>query len=162
MIFLQAFVHSIKLPNKKAMFQLNRIGMDITVIYMFILLFLVSIPSLIDRLTATNGPGTEMSLFFLIIYFFIFYYLPLNIIVFIVLSIIAYIGSGIARLMRRKLRYSILWKMCAYTTTIPCLLYTVIALLFPVSDTLLWIFLIYTFVLLVWVISIYPKRKIRS
>ena len=104
MIFLQAFLHSIKLPSKKAMFQLNRIGMDITVLYMFILLMVVSIPSLIERLTATSGPGTDLNLFFLVIYFFIFYYLPMTLIVFLVLSLIAYIGVGIAKLMKRKLR----------------------------------------------------------
>ena len=162
MIFLQAFLHSIKLPSKKAMFQLNRIGMDITVLYMFILLMVVSIPSLIERLTATSGPGTDLNLFFLIIYFFIFYYLPMTLIVFLVLSLIAYIGVGIAKLMKRKLRYAILWKMSAFTTTIPLVLYTIVALIFPVSDSFLWLFFIYTFIFLIKIISVYPKRRIRS
>ncbi|OZU89450.1 hypothetical protein CIL03_06995 [Virgibacillus indicus] len=162
MIFLQAFIHSIKLPNKKAMFQLNRIGMDITIVYLFILLFLVSIPSLIERLTATSGPGADMGLFFLLIYFFIFYYLPLNIIVLIVLSAVAYIGSAIARLMQRKLRYSIIWKMTAYTTTIPAIIYTITALLVHENDAILWLFMIYILVMLVLIISVYPKRKKRN
>lgn len=161
MVFWQAFLHSIKLPNKKAMFQLNRIGMDITVIYMFILLMIVSIPALIDRLLATSGPGTELNLFFLLIYFFIFYYLPMTLIVFLLLSLIAYIATGISRLMKRKLRYAILWKMSAYTTTIPFLLYTIAALIFPISGVILWLFTIYTLLLLIKIISVYPKRRVR-
>jgi hypothetical protein len=162
MIFLQAFLYSIKLPNKKAMFQLNRIGMDITVIYMFILLLFVSLPSLIERLTATTGPGTGLNVFFRIIYFFIFYYLPMTLIVFLLLSLIAYIAVGMAKLMKRKLRFAILWKMSAYTTTIPFILYTIIALLYPVSDSFLWLFLIYTFLFLIKIISVYPKRRVRK
>lgn len=162
MVFLQAFLYSIKLPHKKAMFQLNRIGMDITILYMFLILLLVSIPSLIERLTATNGPGADLNVFFRIIYFFIFYYLPLAVIVFLLLSLIAYIGVGIAKLMKRKLRFAILWKMSAYTTTIPFILYTILALIYPVSDSFLWLFFIYTFLFLIKIISVYPKRRIRS
>ncbi|HLR40726.1 MAG TPA: DUF1189 family protein, partial [Virgibacillus sp.] len=144
MIFLQTFTHSIQLPRKDAMFKLNRTGMDIAVIYMFMLLVFVSIPSLIDRLTATSGPGTDLNLFFLIIYFFIFYYLPMTVIVFLLLSLVAYIGTGIAKLMQRKLRFSLLWKMSAYLSTVPFLIYTLVALIFPISDGYLWFALLYT------------------
>lgn len=159
MIFLQTFTHSIQLPRKDAMFKLNRTGMDIAVIYMFMLLVFVSIPSLIDRLTATSGPGTDLNLFFLIIYFFIFYYLPMTVIVFLLLSLVAYIGTGIAKLMQRKLRFSLLWKMSAYLSTVPFLIYTLVALIFPISDGYLWFALLYTLIFLVKIISIYPKRR---
>ncbi|WP_019375780.1 DUF1189 family protein [Virgibacillus halodenitrificans] len=159
MIFLQTFLHSIKLPSKKATFWLNRIGMDITVIYMFLLLFIVSMPSLVDRLTSAEGISAELNIFFLFIYFFIFYYLPMTVLVFIMISVIAYIGTGIAKLMNRKLRFAILWKMTAFTTTIPFLLYTVLALLFKVNDSYLGLFFIYSFAFLVAIISIYPKRR---
>ncbi|GAB3053892.1 hypothetical protein GCM10027286_16690 [Virgibacillus ainsalahensis] len=162
MIFLQAFVHSIKLPSKNAIFKLNRIGMDITVGYMFILLFLVSVPSLISQLTATSGLGHDMNVIFKLIYFFMFYYLPLTIIVFLSLCLIAYIGTLIAKLTQRKLRFGMLWKMSAYTTTIPFLLYTVIALLVSVSDNYLLLSFIYSFALLVKIISVYPKRRKRK
>ncbi|MBY7145140.1 DUF1189 family protein [Virgibacillus sp. NKC19-3] len=162
MIFLQAFLHSIKLPRKKAIFKLNRIGMDITIIYMFILLLLVSIPSLIEQLTVTEGQSADLNFIFMLIYFFMFYYLPMTIIVFLMLSLIAYIATIIAKGMRRKLHFSILWKMSAYTTTIPFILYSVIALLFPVSDMFLLLSLIYTIVLLIMIISVYPKRKVKA
>lgn len=162
MILLRAFLHSIKLPNKKAMFKLNRIGMDTTVVYMFILLLVVSIPSLIDRLTATGGASAEMHISLLFIYFFIFYYLPLAIIIFLLLSFIAYIGKGVSYLLRRKITFSILWKMCAYTTTIPFILYTITALMFPVDDKYLWLFVVYSLLFIVKIITVYPKRKIRK
>lgn len=162
MIFWRTFLNSIKLPQKKAMFQLNRTGMDIAVVYMFILLLIVSIPSLIERIKDAHLFGVDIELFFLIIYFFIFYYLPLTVIVFILLSLIAYIAVGITKLMKRKLHFSILWKMASYTTTIPFLVYTIVALIFPISDTLLWLSLLYTLIVLIKIISIYPKRRQRT
>src|SRR5690625_2190705 len=122
MIFWQTFIYSIQLPRKKPMFQLNRMGMDIAFIYMFILLLFVSIPSLVDRILATGGPGASLNLLFLLIYFFTFYYLPMTVIVFLLLSVIAYLGTGIAKLMQRKLRFPLLWKMSAYISTVPFLI----------------------------------------
>ncbi|WP_164670542.1 DUF1189 family protein [Virgibacillus doumboii] len=161
MIFLQVFLKSIKLPNKQAMFKLNRIGMDITLIYMFILMLIVSIPSLVDRLTATSGPSADLHLFLLLVYFFIFYYLPITLMVFAMISLIAYIGTLIAKLLRRKVRFQILWKMTAYTTTIPFLLYTIIALIYPIEATYLWLFLVYSLLFIIKIITVYPKRKKR-
>ncbi|WP_249872286.1 DUF1189 family protein [Oceanobacillus saliphilus] len=162
MTYLQVFLHSIKLPKKDAMFQLNRIGMDVAVIYMFILLAIVSIPELIQRLTASSGFGANLHFIFKLIYFFMFYYLPIAILVILCVSLVAYIGRGIAFFMQRKLRYSILWKLSAFTTTIPFLLYTVIAFIYHVSDTYLVLAFIYTIGLLIKMISIYPKRKPRK
>jgi len=162
MIFWHIFKDSMKLPNKKSMFRLNRIGMDIVVFYLFILLFIVSIPSFIQQITQTNSYINDLNIVFQIIYFFIFFYLPLNLIVFSFLSLIAYIGLGITRLMQRKLRFSILWKMCAFTTTLPFIIYTILALFFPIDIEFLWIFILYTLILLIKMISIYPKRRSRS
>lgn len=161
MIFWHTFKESIKLPNKEAMFKLNRIGMDVVVFYLFILLFLVSIPSFFQQINQTSSYINDLNIVFQLIYFFIFYYLPLNVIVFCFLSIIAYIGLGITKLMHRKLRFSILWKMSAFTITIPCILYTIIALFTPMNIAFLWLFILYTLLLLIKMISIYPKRRIR-
>jgi len=162
MIFINVFFNSIKLPKKDAMFQLNRIGMDIAVLYMFILLAIISIPALIDRLTATDGLGADINIIFKLIYFFMFYYLPMCLIILISLSIVAYIGRGMAYLLKRKLRFSILWKMVAFSTTIPFLLYTILAFLLPITDTYLLLAIIYSLVLLIKMITIYPKRRERT
>ncbi len=162
MILLQAFLNSVKLPNKQAILKLNRIGMDITVLYMSILVLLVSIPSLAERLTATDGASADMQLILLLVYFFIFYYLPLITMVFLLLSLVAYIGTGISRLLKRKIKFPILWKMSAYTTTIPFLLYTVIALILKVDVMYLWLFLISSLFFITKIITVYPKRKFRK
>ncbi|WP_077329786.1 DUF1189 family protein [Virgibacillus siamensis] len=162
MIFLQAFLYSIRLPKKQAMFRLNRIGMDITVIYMFILIFFVSLPSFINRLTSAKGLGADMPFFMQLVYFFMFYYLPLTIMLFLLISLIAYIGTLTAKALNRKIRFAILWKMCAYTTTIPFLVYTIAALIFPVSDAFIWLFIIYSLAFMIKIITVYPKRKKRK
>lgn len=158
MIFWQAFIHSLKLPKKHSVFQLNRVGMDIVVFYLFILIGIVSLPTLIEFLFDNNGLTAHMNIVFKLIYFFIFSYLPLTIIVFLLLSLIAYIGLGMTRFLKRKLHYSILWKMSAFISTIPFLLYTFISLFHQLDDRWLFILIPYTLFFLVKIITIYPKR----
>ncbi|SHF97091.1 DUF1189 family protein [Ornithinibacillus halophilus] len=162
MIFWNTFIQSLQLPKKQIVFRLNRTGMDITVIYMFLLLFIASIPSLIDRITTSTGPGSDMNLVFLIIYFFMFYYLPLTIAIFLIITLIAYIGSLVAKLLHRKLKLQVLWKMTAYTSTIPVLIYTVIAFYTPVNNYYILFVAIFITVMLSRIITIYPKRKKRK
>jgi|SRR5690625_973496 len=159
MIFWQTFLTSFKLPQKKAAFTLNRVSMDIVVVYLFILLFIVSIPAFIEQIKNAHLMNVHVELFFLVIYFFIFYYLPLTVIVFGLISLVAYIGKWFTKVMQRKLHYSILWKMTAFSLTIPFLLYTIIALFFSISDKLLWLGLLYALVMLIKIITIYPKRR---
>ncbi|MCG3420794.1 DUF1189 family protein [Oceanobacillus jordanicus] len=159
MKFRQVFLQSLKLPSKQATFSLNRVSMDVTIIYMFILLILVSIPAFIDRIVENSGVSAELNIAFLIIYFFIFYYLPMAVFVCIGVSIIAYIGFGLAKLMERKLQFPLLWKMSVFIATIPFIIYTIIALLLPVDDMLLGAFFVYILIMLFFIISIYPKRR---
>jgi len=159
MILFQVFINSIKLPAKHAMFKLNRIGMDTIIFYMFILLAIVSLPSFIDQMLNPSGLGARLNIIFSLIYFFMFYYLPLVIAVFLLLGIVAYLGKWMARGMKRKLHYSIIWKLSACTTTIPFMLYTIIAILYPVDDLFLLLAIIYTFILLIRMIQVYPKRR---
>ncbi|MFD2761326.1 hypothetical protein ACFSUO_10120 [Lentibacillus juripiscarius] len=162
MVFWRMFVDSLKLPAKQAMFRLNRIGMDFTVLYMFILMVVVSVPSFTNRLQDVDGPGNSMNLLFFLIYFFIFYYLPLTIMVFLFISLIAYLGTGLAKFLWRKIRFSILWKLTVYTTTIPFILYMAAGLIFPLGDLWLSVFMIYSLVLILKIITVYPKRKKRT
>lgn len=162
MIFWRTFLQSLNLPSKQAMFKLNRTGMDITVIYMFILLFFISLPTLIHQIMSTTGPTADLNIVFLLIYFFIFSYLPLTIIVFLLLSIVAYIGTWIAKFLHRKLRFSLLWKMSAYLTTIPFLIYMILSFFKTVNDQFLWFIFIYALAFLIKVITVYPKRRKRN
>jgi len=136
--------------------------MDIVVVYLFILFLFVSIPAFFEQIQSEQLLKFNVELFFLIIYFFIFYYLPLTIIMFGLISLVAYIGKGLTRLLQRKLHYSILWKMTAFSITIPFVLYTLIALIYPISDKFLWLSLVYAIIILFKIITIYPKRKKRA
>lgn len=162
MIMIEAMLNSFRLPNKKAMFKLNRIGMDTVVIYLFILLFIVSIPALINQLQITNGLADGLPFILKLIYFFMFYYLPLLIGVFILISILSFIFLGISKVMKRKLRYQIIWKLIAFTTTVPFLIYTILAFIYPISDRYLLFAIVYSLVLLVLMILKYPKRRVRG
>src|SRR5699024_9446550 len=102
MAFLTSFIESIKLPKKKSVFKLNRISMDIVVVY------------LASLFTKFSG---------------------------------------------RRLHYSILWKMTAFSTTLPFLVYTILAFFYNISDNFLWLSFLYTAFLLYKIITIYPKRK---
>lgn len=159
MIFWNVFFNSIKLPNKKAMFQLNRVGLDIAIFYILLLLLITSIPSFIHRLTDMDSFGSDMNIVFTLIYFFIFYYLPLTIIIFGLIFMTSYLGKIFSKVVNRKLHYALLWKITAFTITIPFLLYTIIAIFFPVIDSYLWIAFIYSTVLLCRMILHYPKRR---
>lgn len=162
MILIDAFINSLKLPNKKAMFKLNRVGMDIVVFYLFILVFIVSIPNLVLQLQMTEGLAGGLPVILKLIYFFMFYYLPLTIAVFLLISVMAYVGVAIAKLMKRKLRYQIIWKLLGFTTTIPFLTYMLLASFFPISDKYLLLAIVYSFTMLIFMILKYPKRRARK
>lgn len=146
---------SLQLPKKQAVFTLNRIGMDTVVFYLFLLIALSSIPAYIEQLQQNE----RLSIFFFTIFFFIFHYLVITIVIFVVLSILSWVATIIAKLAKRKLRYSILWKMTASTTTIPFILYTIVSF-FRDLDALFLLFAIaFMFVILTKIIFIYPARR---
>lgn len=162
MIFIKTFWDSLKLPSKQALFRLNRVGMDIVVIYLFILLLFVSIPALVDQIAANSTSTTKMNIVFLFIYFFIFYYLPVTVFMLILISIVTYIAVLLTKLFERKLRYSILWKMTAFTATIPFIVFTVLAFFYDLPQHFFWLAIIYTLLMLVKMITIYPRRTIKK
>ncbi|MDM8101385.1 MULTISPECIES: DUF1189 family protein [Oceanobacillus] len=161
MKFTKILKESLFLPQKKAMFQINRIGMDQIMIYLFILFMVTSLPELISRLTSWSGLGGEMNIIFQLIYFFMFYYLILSILLLGVISFIAYLGRGIVRLANRKLYYGTLWKLTACSLTIPMLIFTLFSFIWSIPDWFLFIFFIYPVVLLVRMVFLYPQKRFR-
>lgn len=157
-VFIKACNHSLKLPKKKDTFALNRIGMDITVIYLFIILAIASIPALIDQITMADY-GVQIQLFFKLIYFFIFYYLVLVVLVFSGLSVFAYIMTITARLLDRKLTYAIMWKMSAFAITIPVFVFTILSFFYPLTFLFVFLALAYMTFVMIKIILIYPKRR---
>src|SRR5699024_12819415 len=90
MAFLTSFIESIKLPKKKSVFKLNRISMDIVVVYMFILLALVSLPSLFYQMSNSSELSVNIGSFFYFIYFFIFFFFFIFVLFFFVISFISF------------------------------------------------------------------------
>jgi hypothetical protein len=115
-----------------------------------------------EQLQITEGLTGRLPFVQKFIYFFMFYYLPLTIAVFIFISILAYLGVGLSKLMQRKLRYQIIWKLLAFTTTLPFIIYTITAMIIPISDRYLFFSIIYSVVLLFIMIAKFPKRKKRN
>gem|GEM_PF-4842652 len=81
----QIFLNSLQLSGKKAMFFLNRTGMDLAIIYLSLLAALASAPALASPISA----GLSINLVFYLIYFFIFYYLPLLLMLIFLLAVAA-------------------------------------------------------------------------
>ena len=160
-VFIDALKHSVKLPNKKDAFALNRIGMDYTVIYLFIIIAIASIPNLIEQLLTTEF-SAQIHPFFLAIYFFIFNYLVLLVMIFSLLSLFAYIMTLLAKMLQRKLLFSLLWKMSAFALTIPLIIFTVLSYFYPLTYIFVSLAVVYMTFVLVKVILIYPKRRVWS
>lgn len=159
-VFWNAFIQSLQLPKRKAVFTLNRIGMDVVVVYLFIFLAIASIPGLIDQLSS-NQVDIEIHPFFLLIFFFIFYYLIILLVVFTGISIIAYLGTLFATQTNRKLQFGLMWKMTAFATTIPLVAFTILSFFIPLSTIFLSVASIFILLILLKIILIYPKRKAR-
>lgn len=150
------FLNSIKLPRKKPMFVLNRTGMDWAIIYLCVLAIIASIPGLLTSDQFDFG----LNLVFRLIYFFIFYYIPLLIMLMIGLSGLSLIAQLLAKWQMRKFRFQTLWKLAIYSATWPVIFCTVFA-----WNIAQWILLlvssIFIIILLQWMIRLYPKRRIK-
>lgn len=159
MNLLKMLILSLKLPQKQAFFQLNRMNMGTTIGYAFSWLFIAIIPSgirffLQQSELPTNGSPTMLALQFFIIYYALFSFLGL-----IVISITAVIGHGITKLLHRKLRYQQLWKMTVFALTIPMMIFIVIEIFLPNYKIITLPFIVFTLTLLALMARHLPKRK---
>src|SRR5699024_12724969 len=151
---------SIMLPISYAGFSLNSIGMYIVIFYIFLLFVIASIPGLIEQIQINaNAQSLQIHSFFFFIFFFIFYYLIMTAALILGISLIAYLGSCIAALTKRKLRYSILWKMTACITTIPIIIFTVMSFFIHVSILFLSISISFHIIVFIVTIFLYPTRR---
>src|SRR5699024_12831123 len=88
-----------------------------------------------------------------------YYYLIMTAELQLGISLIAYLGSWISALTKPKLRYSILWKMAACTTTIPIIIFTVMSFFIDVSIIFLSISITFHIIVFIQTIFLYPKRR---
>lgn len=157
---LKALKASLLLPKKDAMFRLNRIGMGTTVGYIFILMLIATIPPGIDYALTNHAQITnEISPTVFVLQFFVFYYFIFALLGLIIISLLAAIGTGISWAFHRKLTYRQLWKMSAYATTLPALLFTLAESLKMNYWIIPAVLAILTLVILFRMILIFPRRK---
>src|SRR5699024_8037247 len=140
-------------------FYLNRIVLYYSFFFLFIIIAIASIPNLIEQLLTTEF-SAQIHPFFLAIYFFIFNYLVLLVMIFSLLSLFAYIMTLLAKMLQRKLLFSLLWKMSAFALTIPLIIFTVLSYFYPLTYIFVSLAVVYMTFVLVKVILIYPKRRV--
>ena len=153
---LTVFKLSLLLPQKQAVYQLNRVKTKDFFLYIFLMHLVLSLPNgivmVVDFIEKDNFDRTI--LFVGILY-------PILVIMTgtLGISLLAAIGIVIRIVTKRKLVYQLLWKMAMYASTIPVLLYTIINVFYKtdgILNALLLLVLLYIFSKM---IVTYPKMR---
>ena len=121
---------SAKLPNKQALFALNRVPMRDTLVYLFCLFFVLFLPYTITNMIEVYQNAISKSQ--LVLQVILFYPFFMMFLVIISISFLAVFALILRYLLGRKLAYQQLWKMTAYAILWPFVLYQVILFL-PIS-----------------------------
>lgn len=153
---LKAFKLSLLLPSKKAVFQLNRIKTKDFFLYILLLHILLGLPGAVKMLIDFIGKGEMGGSFLLGATLYPFLIVTFGI---VGISLLATIGLMIRTLTKRRLVYSLLWKMAMYASTTSIVLYTIFDLLGMINwvvNSLLFILFLFT---LTKMILVYPKIK---
>ncbi|WP_186578779.1 DUF1189 family protein [Aquibacillus kalidii] len=151
------FKNCILLPRKEALFRLNRVSMRNTLTYMFVLIFILFIPSIITSISEANQLTESDMKSLYVIQVIILYPFTILFMIMAFTSILAVSTVLIKNLLGRKLKYQQLWKMTAFALTQPLLIYAlfqVFGFSHPMVNFILFImiyFLIYKMILT------YPK-----
>lgn len=155
---LNALKLSLSLPNKKAVFQLNRVKTKDFFLYILLLHIFLGLPGAVNMLSEFIQSGELSAAFLLASTLYPFLIVTFGI---VGISVLAAIGLLITTLLKRKLVYQLLWKMAMFATTTPIILYTLFDFLGMINglvNTLLFVFFIFS---LTKMILVYPKAKIK-
>src|SRR5699024_893905 len=117
------------------------------------------LPAIMNMLKADANSGFTVS--YRWTYFFMLYNLPMTNGKLFLLAFVACICTAIAQPLRRKLRFAVHGKKSANLPSIAGLIYTIVALIIPVSPHMLWIFWLYVLLCLISIITMYPRRRRR-
>ena len=154
---LNALKLSLSLPNKKAVFQLNRVKTKDFFLYIILLHIFLGLPGAINMVIEVIHTGELSAAFLLAITLYPFLIITFGI---VGISILAALGIVMTTLLQRKLVYQLLWKMAMFATTTPIILYTLFdffGLINGLVNTLLFMFFMFT---LTKMILVYPKMKL--
>ncbi len=155
---LNALKLSLTLPNKKAVFQLNRVKTKDFFRYIVLLHIFLGLPGAVNMVIEFVNTGDLSAAFLLAITLYPFLIVTFGI---VGISILAALGLVITTLLQRKLVYQLLWKMAMFATTTPIILYTVLdsfGMINGLVNTLLFVFFMFT---LTRMILVYPKMKLK-
>ncbi|SDL93639.1 DUF1189 family protein [Sediminibacillus halophilus] len=159
MELIKIFKNSIALPKKQAVFWLNRVSMRDTLVYIFLLIFVLYLPEGY-ALAFQENLLLDSDLRSVFILQSITFY-PMYVI-FTGLVVISTLAAGallMARLLHRKLAFQHLWKMTAFALTLPLIVYTGIKLAGWGNGILLLLLIIGLYLILYQMVTVYPKRK---
>ncbi|RCW77219.1 DUF1189 family protein [Saliterribacillus persicus] len=157
MQLLNVFVNSSKLPNKQALFSLNRVGMRDTLVYLFLVFIVAFLPNVI--LSIISFPTREATIPFSLYILQLIVFYPL-LMMFLVVSGVTFLtcGSWVIKVInKRKLAFAQLWKMTGYALTLPLFFYNLLYLLgIPIRwATIIFAIILYGIMFLT--IRVYPK-----
>lgn len=165
MSFKQLFFHSMTSPKKLAAYRLMPIGKVFQ--YVFIFVIILSILSFIHFTTGFNENTSSISglleyidemEWILYPFAFIIQFVMSTLLVFIRISLMAYVGLFILKLLQRKGDYRHVWRTTAFAYTLPTIL-SIILLYFGLNDST--ITAITTIICLIYqglALNYYPKR----
>lgn len=162
----QIFKASLHSPKKIAAFRLIPIGKVMQ--YIFSYIFIMSLISFVFFTSGISDQQTNME--GLLEYFskiqwllypfaFVFLFVFNTLIIFVQISILAYIGKGILYLRKRKGEYRHIWRTTLFASTVPMLLSILAALLQWTSNYIQIAIYVITFVYILFATKYYPIKR---
>ncbi|SER67224.1 hypothetical protein SAMN04487944_1085 [Gracilibacillus ureilyticus] len=150
-----------KLPRKEALFQLNRVSMRDTLVYLFLLFFISFLPNVIINILTFEADESLLSYTQFLLQVIVSYPFLMMFLVITSISLLALIALIFRTLLQRKLAYQQLWKMTGFALLFPLICYHILFFT-PLPDSIAVIIsLIWLYVLLYQMIIIFPKKKVR-
>lgn len=160
MNLLSIFKRSLMLPKKEALFSLNRVSMRDAMVYIIILLFILFLPDIVHDFIRSSSSDNSFLLEVFVVRLLVLYPLLILFIMVSSISLLSALIIPIKELLKRKLKYQQLWKMTVFALTIPL----IIIFAFRILQINEWYInllpLIIYFVLMIKMITVYPKRKL--
>jgi hypothetical protein len=160
MNLFKAFLCSLRLPQKEAMFRLNRMTMGKTVAYLFVFMMAVSITGAV-QFSVSPHPSLagEIPPTLFILQFVSYKYAVCVFVGFVGISLLAWIGHSVGKSFQRKLSYRQIWKISAYAATLPLLLFTLAQALNLQYGAVQWFLFLLALAIVIRLILHFPKRQ---
>ena len=162
----QLFKSSLYSPKKMAAFRLISIGKVMQ--YIFIYIFIMSIVSFVYFINGISDQQQSME--GLLEYFaqiqwllypfsFIFLFVLNTLLIFVRISIFAYIGSIILHLRKKKGEFRHIWRTALFASTIPMLISIILAILQVSNNYIQLVIYVLSIIIIVLATKYYPVKR---